>query len=345
MDPARLGLWGLSEGAGWVVPVAAAKDDAIRFTILVSAPVTTPGQEVAWSTDVGLHRSGLPQGLRQVVARALNLPGGPSYSRFDPIPYLATGFPADAGHLRTARRRAAAGAGRRAAAGRAPDRGQRRRHRALLRRRPQPVAQRRTARPATCSTMSGWIKGLPDSGVPPSGRNWPAPNPDRSRRCPRSSVQAGTSECSGLLRWPCPGWDLPSIWAAGCGAGSDRVLARRSRTGARWDGRCSRAVAAVLVMEGAFVGAVGLGVATSVTGAKLDLAANGLWGLHRVVAIASVPLAVLAGFHYRDARRSGWSVSPLDRAHSSPVRWSSSRCCSRARTGSTSASAGKPSCQ
>ena len=37
-----------------------------------------------------LQRSGLPQGLRQVVARALNLPGGPAYSRFDPIPYLST---------------------------------------------------------------------------------------------------------------------------------------------------------------------------------------------------------------------------------------------------------------
>ena len=43
------------------------------------------------------------------------------------------------------------------------------------------------------------------------------------------------------------------------------------------------------------------------------MVADGLWGLHRVVAIAAVPLAVFAGLRYRDARRSGWSPTPLDR--------------------------------
>jgi hypothetical protein len=67
-------------------------------------------------------------------------------------------------------------------------------------------------------------------------------------------------------------------------------------------------------MEGAFVGSVGLGVTTSITGADVDLLADGLWGLHRVVAIAAVPLTVIAGMRYRDARRGGWSAAPLDRA-------------------------------
>ena len=313
VDPARLGLWGLSEGAGWVVPVAAAKDDAIRFTILVSAPVTTPGQEVAWSTDVGLHRSGLPQGLRQVVARALNLPGGPSYSRFDPIPYLArVSQPTLVIYgLRDAALPPAQDAERLLAALRTAGNDA-----VTLRFFDADHSLSLDGVPAAgyLSTMSGWIKGLPDSGVPPSGRELAGTQPGPEPALPE--IQRAGRDLGGFGFAPLAMSGLGLAVYLGCG------LRRRIGPGSgpaieHWRpvGRpLRRAVAAVLVMEGAFVGAVGLGVATSVTGAELDLAANGLWGLHRVVAIASVPLAVLAGFRYRDARRSGWSVSPLDRA-------------------------------
>ena len=311
MDPDRLGLWGLSEGAGWVVPVAASKDDAIRFTILVSAPVTTPGQEVSWSTDVALQRSGLPHGLRQVVVRALNLPGGPKYSHFDPIPYLATvsqptlviyGLrdaalpPAqDAERLLAALRTA----GNDAVTVRFFDA----EHGLIARRRTGgrlPADDDRVDQGPTGQRSSADRTG-----------SWPAPNPERNRRCPRSSGRAGISECSALLRWPCPGLGL----AVYLGCGLRRRLGSGSRPSAEdWRpvGRpLSRAVAAVLVMEGAFAGAVGVGVGASLTEADLAVVADGLWGLHRVVAVAAVPLAVFAGFRYRDARRSGWSPSPL----------------------------------
>ena len=313
VDAARLGLWGLSEGAGWVVPVAASKDDAIRFTILVSAPVTTPGQEVAWSTDVALQRSGLPQGLRQVVARALNLPGGPQYSRFDPIPYLsklsqptlviyglrdAALPPAqDAERLLAALRTA----GNDAVTLRFFDAD----HRLLL-----------NGEPAVgyLPTMTGWIKRLPDGGVPSPGLEVAGAQPGPEPALPQIQRTGWDLGVFGFAPLALSGLGLAGYLGCGLrrriGAGADQAADHWRPVGRP----LGRAVAAVLVMEGAFVGAVGLGVATAVTEAELDVLAVGLWGLHRVVAIAAVPLAIIAGLRFRDARRNGWGVSPLDRA-------------------------------
>jgi acetyl esterase/lipase len=41
VDPARVGLWGVSEG-GWVVPIAASRSASVAFAILVSAPNVSP---------------------------------------------------------------------------------------------------------------------------------------------------------------------------------------------------------------------------------------------------------------------------------------------------------------
>ena len=248
-----------------------------------------------------------------MVARALNLPGGPEYSRFDPIPYLskvsqptlviyglrdAALPPAqDAERLLAALRTA----GNDAVTVRFFDAD----HRLLL-----------DGEPA-----AGYLADDDRLDQGPTGQRssrrrvwrWPAPNPDRSRRCPRSSARAGISDVFGFAPLALSGLGLAVY--LGCG------LRRRIGSGSgpsaelwRPVGRpLGRAVAAVLVMEGAFVGAVGVGVATSITGAEVGLVADGLWGLHRVVAIAAVPLAVIAGLRYRDARRGGWSPAPLDR--------------------------------
>ena len=312
VDPARLGLWGLSEGAGWVVPVAAGKDDAIRFTVLVSAPVTTPGQEVAWSTDVGLQRSGLPQGLRQVVARALSLPGGPAYSRFDPIPYLskvtqptlviyglrdAALPPAqDAERLLAALRTA----GNDAVTLRFFDAD----HRLLL---------NGESAAGYLATMTGWIKGLPETAVPAAGLEVAGVQPGPEPALPEIARPGLDLGVFGFAPLAVSGLGLAVY--LGCGL-RRRIGSGSGQSAELWRpvGRpLSRAVAAVLVMEGAFAGSVGLGVATSITGAEVDLLADGLWGLHRLVAIAAVPLGVIAGMRYQDARRDGWSPAPLDR--------------------------------
>ena len=41
VDPSRVGLWSLSQG-GWIAPLAAARDERLRFLALVSAAATSP---------------------------------------------------------------------------------------------------------------------------------------------------------------------------------------------------------------------------------------------------------------------------------------------------------------
>ena len=91
VDPAKVGLWGISEGAGWVVPIAASRaPDEVAFAVLVSGPIMSPLQQLAWSVDDGLGRLSAPEGLREAVATALGLgkSGGPDYITYDPVPAL-----------------------------------------------------------------------------------------------------------------------------------------------------------------------------------------------------------------------------------------------------------------
>ncbi len=91
VDPARVGLWGISEGAGWVVPIAASRaPEEVAFAVLVSGPIMTPLQQLAWSVDDGLGRLSAPEGLREAVATALGMgkSGGFSYITYDPVPAL-----------------------------------------------------------------------------------------------------------------------------------------------------------------------------------------------------------------------------------------------------------------
>ncbi len=312
VDADRLGLWGLSEGAGWVVPVAASKDEAIRFTILVSAPVTSPGQEVSWSTDVALQRSGLPHGLRQVVVRALNLPGGPAYSHFDPTPYLSTvSQPTLVIYgLRDAALPPAQDAERLLAALRTAGNGA-----VTVRFFDAEHGLTLDGEPAVgyLPTMTGWIKGLPGGAVPPTGLKLAGAQPGAEPALPQIERAGRDLGVFGFAPLALSGLGLAVY--LGCG------LRRRLGSGSRpsledWRpvGRpLNRAVAAVLLMEGAFAAAVGGGVGAALAEPDWAVDADGLWGLHRVLAVDAVPLAVFAGFRYRDARRGGWSPAPLDR--------------------------------
>jgi dienelactone hydrolase len=93
VDPARVGLWGVSEG-GWVVPIAATRSNEVAFVILVSAPNVSPQSQAVWAVDDHLRRIGAPEGLRHVMTRAFSM-GEFNYSRHDPVPPLeATHQPA-----------------------------------------------------------------------------------------------------------------------------------------------------------------------------------------------------------------------------------------------------------
>lgn len=86
VDPARVGLWGVSEG-GWVVPIAAARSSHVAFAILVSAPNVSPQSQAVWAFDDALRRFGAPAGFRRALVLALSMSEF-NYSRHDPVPAL-----------------------------------------------------------------------------------------------------------------------------------------------------------------------------------------------------------------------------------------------------------------
>src|SRR5262249_53370949 len=52
VDPARVGLFGDSQ-AGWIVPLASARDSAVRWAVLNSGPTTTVGETDYWASLAG----------------------------------------------------------------------------------------------------------------------------------------------------------------------------------------------------------------------------------------------------------------------------------------------------
>jgi len=82
--PDKIGLWGVSQ-AGWILPITASHDDEIIFTILLSGPTVTVGEENYYSDLTG--DDGSQRGtLTSEEISALLAKKGP-YG-FDPLPYL-----------------------------------------------------------------------------------------------------------------------------------------------------------------------------------------------------------------------------------------------------------------
>ena len=88
VDPDRVGVYGESEGA-WIVPVMAADNPAVAFTVLVAAPVVPPRQQAAFAVDSyhggaargaavhpAVRRDGVPGGRFRLPG--LRLPGVPA---------------------------------------------------------------------------------------------------------------------------------------------------------------------------------------------------------------------------------------------------------------------------
>jgi uncharacterized protein len=92
VDPAEVGLWGLSEG-GWVAPLAAIRSDAVRFVITVAGGGIGPAEQSAWATEGELRRRGVTSAgaLRALADRAFRfLVSADLFAegRFDPVPVL-----------------------------------------------------------------------------------------------------------------------------------------------------------------------------------------------------------------------------------------------------------------
>ncbi|HWJ84023.1 MAG TPA: acyl-CoA thioester hydrolase/BAAT C-terminal domain-containing protein, partial [Cellulomonas sp.] len=89
VDPARVGVYGESEGA-WIAPVMAASDKNLAFVVLASAPVVPPREQAAFAADNYLRNTNVPHGVFRAIPRAVGmaLPGGGfEYADFDVTPY------------------------------------------------------------------------------------------------------------------------------------------------------------------------------------------------------------------------------------------------------------------
>lgn len=58
VDPAKVGIWGLSEG-GWVAPIAASRSRTIAFVVLVGANGLEPLRQQTWAVAAGLRKAGV----------------------------------------------------------------------------------------------------------------------------------------------------------------------------------------------------------------------------------------------------------------------------------------------
>ncbi len=83
VDPARVGLLGDSQ-AGWIIPLAAQRNPAVRWALLNSGPTTTVGETDFWGQLAGESESP-PSGTRQQMLDEVRAAGP---SGFDPVPSL-----------------------------------------------------------------------------------------------------------------------------------------------------------------------------------------------------------------------------------------------------------------
>jgi dienelactone hydrolase len=92
VDPAEVGLWGVSEG-GWVAPLAASRSTDVAFVVVVGAPGISPERQQSWNLTNRLAAAGVSGSLRDTVSRTtLGLLVGAGMfpeAGYDPAPVLA----------------------------------------------------------------------------------------------------------------------------------------------------------------------------------------------------------------------------------------------------------------
>jgi hypothetical protein len=89
VDPARAGLWALSEGA-WVAPLAANRSTDVKFLITVGAVGVTPARQTAWAYGEYLRHAGvsgsLPRTMQVTTLRMAIGAGLFAEANFNPVP-------------------------------------------------------------------------------------------------------------------------------------------------------------------------------------------------------------------------------------------------------------------
>lgn len=83
VDPTRVGLLGDSQ-AGWIIPLAATREPAVRWALLNSGPTTTVGETDYWGQLAGQSKTP-PSGTHAAMLAQVHQAGP---SGFDPVPYL-----------------------------------------------------------------------------------------------------------------------------------------------------------------------------------------------------------------------------------------------------------------
>jgi uncharacterized protein len=83
VDPKRVGLFGDSQ-AGWIVPLAAAREPSVHWAVLNSGPTATVGETDLWGQLAGQSESP-PSGSRASMLAQVRQAGP---SGFDPVPSL-----------------------------------------------------------------------------------------------------------------------------------------------------------------------------------------------------------------------------------------------------------------
>ncbi|MFD6398376.1 alpha/beta hydrolase [Nocardia sp. NPDC060249] len=91
VDPARVGLWGLSEG-GWVAPLAASRSADVAFLITIGANSAAPAAQQNWANETRFGAAGVRGSMVDVLARngirQLVAAGQFAQADYDPIPVL-----------------------------------------------------------------------------------------------------------------------------------------------------------------------------------------------------------------------------------------------------------------
>ncbi|MET8143377.1 prolyl oligopeptidase family serine peptidase [Sphaerisporangium sp. NPDC005288] len=93
VDPAKVGIWGLSEG-GWVAPLAASRSADVAFVVLVGANALQPLRQQTWAVAAGLRKAGVSGSLvdrtEPNLYRAITDGGMFPEPYYDPAPVLAS---------------------------------------------------------------------------------------------------------------------------------------------------------------------------------------------------------------------------------------------------------------
>ncbi|MFI5584461.1 alpha/beta hydrolase family protein [Amycolatopsis sp. NPDC051758] len=91
VDPARVGVWGLSEG-GWVAPLAASRSADVAFVVTLGANGVEPSQQQAWAIENQLRRLGMDGSIVRMASSTMmrQLVGGGAFpeARYDSVAVL-----------------------------------------------------------------------------------------------------------------------------------------------------------------------------------------------------------------------------------------------------------------